>query len=253
MEPSFVQLLHSNYFQSVNRPPVTCIITDGLMSFPIVVAKQLGIKSMNFRPTGASFLWCCYNHLKMIEAGELPFEDSDMDKLITSIPDLEAPILSKMRPHFPKIYTLSPLHAHLSTVHHNGRSGSSNNSLCEVDRNCITWLDSQPSKSVVYVSFGSIVMMTHKQMLEFWYGLVNSGKRFLWAIRPDSVIDKDEKYQIPDDLTAGTEQRGYIVGWSPQEEVLAHPSIGGFLTHSGWGSVLVYNCWSSDAMLAANG
>ncbi|KAF5176270.1 Glycosyltransferase [Thalictrum thalictroides] len=75
-------------------------------------------------------------------------------------------------------------------------------------------------------------------MLEFWYGLVNSGKRFLWAIRPDSVIDKDEKYQIPHELTAGTEQRGYIVGWSPQEEVLAHPSIGGFLTHSGWGSVL---------------
>ncbi|KAF5178627.1 7-deoxyloganetic acid glucosyltransferase, partial [Thalictrum thalictroides] len=74
MEPSFGELLHSNYFQSVNRPPVTCIITDGLMSFPIVVAKQLGIKSMNFRPTGASFLWCCYNHLKMIEAGELPFE-----------------------------------------------------------------------------------------------------------------------------------------------------------------------------------
>ncbi|KAF5201795.1 Glycosyltransferase, partial [Thalictrum thalictroides] len=158
--------------------------------------------------------------------------------IINTFEDLEAPILSKMRPHFPKLYTLGPLHALLSTVHRNGRSSSSNNSIFEVDRDCITWLDSQPSKSVVYVSFGSIVMMTHKQMLEFWYGLVNSGKRFLWAIRPDSVIDKDEKYQIPHELTAGTEQRGYIVGWSPQEEVLAHPSIGGFLTHSGWGSVL---------------
>ncbi|KAF5182356.1 7-deoxyloganetic acid glucosyltransferase [Thalictrum thalictroides] len=115
-----------------------------------------------------------------------------------------------MRPHFPKLYTLGPLHALLSTVHRNGRSSSSNNSIFEVDRDCITWLDSQPSKSVVYVSFGSIVMMTHKQMLEFWYGLVNSGKRFLWAIRPDSVIDKDEKYQIPHELTAGTEQRGFV-------------------------------------------
>ncbi|PIA51802.1 hypothetical protein AQUCO_01100581v1 [Aquilegia coerulea] len=284
MEPSFQKLLFSNYFQSANRPPVTCIISDGLMSFPIGVAKELGITSMDFRVTGASFLWCCFRHLNMVEAGELPFKDADMDKLITSIPgmesflrcrdlpsflrgcrgkvlddslkivnsshdlrpnatiintfeDLEAPILAEMRPHFPKIFTLGPLHALLSTLH-SGRSISSNNSLYEVDQGCITWLDSQQPNSVVYVSFGSIVMMTHTQMLEFWYGLVNSGKRFLWVIRPDFVIDKDENFQVPGDLTSETKERGYIVEWSPQEEVLAHPAVGGFLTHSGWSSTL---------------
>ena len=78
-------------------------------------------------------------------------------------------------------------------------------------------------------------MVTKDQLMEFWHGLINSGKRFLWVIRPDSLV---EKGQIPAELLEGTKERGYMVGWAPQEEVLAHQAIGGFLTHSGWNSTL---------------
>ena len=74
--------------------------------------------------------------------------------------------------------------------------------------------------------------------MEFWYGLVNSKKRFLWVIRPDLVAQKDGEGKIPMELLEGTKDMGYIVGWAPQEEVLAHQAVGGFLTHSGWNSTL---------------
>jgi hypothetical protein len=102
----------------------------------------------------------------------------------------------------------------------------------------MTWLDAQPFKSVIYVSFGSITTMTKDALMEFWHGLVNSKKRFLWAIRPDLVDGKGGDGQTPAELVEGTKERGYMVGWAPQEEVLAHPAVGGFFTHSGWNSTL---------------
>ncbi|KAF5185000.1 7-deoxyloganetic acid glucosyltransferase [Thalictrum thalictroides] len=159
--------------------------------------------------------------------------------ILNTFEDLEGPILLKMRSHFPKIYTIGPLHAHLNSRCTNSFEPSdSSNSVWKVDQSCMTWLDSQPLKSVVYISFGSIVLMTHKEMMEIWHGIVNSRKRFLWVIRPNSVEDNDEKKQIPTELTEGTKDRGYMVEWCPQEQVLVHPAVGGFVTHSGWNSTL---------------
>lgn len=74
--------------------------------------------------------------------------------------------------------------------------------------------------------------------MEIWHGLVNSKKRFLWVMRPDIVAAKDNDDRIPAEVEEGTRERGLIVGWAPQEDVLAHKAVGGFFTHNGWNSTL---------------
>lgn len=155
--------------------------------------------------------------------------------ILNTLEDLEGPVLSHIRSHCPTIYTLGPLHSLLRSK----LPTAATSSLREEDRSCVAWLDAQPAKSVVYASFGSYTLVTQSQLMEFWHGLVGSGYRFLWARRPDMVAaEEDDQREVPAELVAATRERGCIVEWAPQEEVLNHPAVAGFLTHSGWNSTL---------------
>ncbi|KAK2374115.1 7-deoxyloganetin glucosyltransferase [Trifolium repens] len=154
--------------------------------------------------------------------------------IFNTFEDLESPILSQIRLHFSKLYTLGPLHHHLATTKKTSSSSFKSN-FFKVDRECMTWLDSQELKSVIYVSFGSITPLKREELIEIWHGLLNSKKQFLWVIRPNMVQEKG----LLNELKEGTsKEQGLIVGWVPQEEVLSHKAIGAFLTHSGWNSTL---------------
>ncbi|KAJ0571721.1 putative 7-deoxyloganetin glucosyltransferase [Helianthus annuus] len=104
------------------------------------------------------------------------------------------------------------------------------------DPNCLKWLDAKEPLSVIYVNFGSVVVMTPQQLVEFCWGLAKSNYSFLWIIRPDLVIG--DSAVLPPEFLAETSNRGLLASWCPQEQVLNHPSIGGFLTHSGWNSTI---------------
>lgn len=95
------------------------------------------------------------------------------------------------------------------------------------------WLDARPARSVVYASFGSIAKPDAAQMAEMAEGLYGSGKAFLWVVRAS------ESAKLPVNFVGRTtEERGLVVTWSPQLEVLAHPAVGCFVTHCGWNSTM---------------
>ncbi|XP_028789225.1 7-deoxyloganetic acid glucosyltransferase-like [Neltuma alba] len=158
--------------------------------------------------------------------------------LMNTFEDLEGPVLSQLRHHFPNLYTLGPLHVLLNSKKASKTAAAASGREEEKDRTCMRWLDAQPPKSVIYVSFGSVAVYTRAQLMEIWHGLMNSKKPFLWVIRPDLVAETDGDQGLPAELQEGANERACIVEWAPQQEVLEHAAVGGFMTHSGWNSTL---------------
>ncbi|XP_044499323.1 mogroside IE synthase-like [Mangifera indica] len=101
---------------------------------------------------------------------------------------------------------------------------------------CMTWLDSKDPGSVVYVSFGSVADLEKDQMEEVAWGLKKSNTFFLWVVR------ESESEKLTKNFSEETSDKGLIVTWCLQPEVLAHKSVGCFMTHCGWNSTLEALC-----------
>jgi pathogen-inducible salicylic acid glucosyltransferase len=97
---------------------------------------------------------------------------------------------------------------------------------------CMKWLDTKEIGSVVYASFGSLASLGEEQMEELSLGLKNSNCYFLWVVR------ESEEKKLPDNFLEETTEKGLVVTWCPQLDVLAHKAIGCFMTHCGWNSTL---------------
>ncbi|XP_058759490.1 phloretin 4'-O-glucosyltransferase-like [Vicia villosa] len=100
----------------------------------------------------------------------------------------------------------------------------------------LKWLDSKDELSVVYVSFGTLAVLSKRQMEEIARGLLDSGFSFLWVIRDTKSHDDNDELSCREELERNV--NGKIVKWCCQVEVLSHSSIGCFVTHCGWNSTL---------------
>ena len=74
-------------------------------------------------------------------------------------------------------------------------------------------------------------------MDEIAYGLVLSQVDFIWVLRPESVSHNDPNV-LPNGFEEEIKNRGLVVSWCNQIEILANPAVGGFMTHCGWNSIL---------------
>ncbi|XP_050235948.1 UDP-glycosyltransferase 74E1-like [Mercurialis annua] len=254
--------------------PVNCVVYDSIIPWVLDVARRFGIYGASFftqscavtglyyhKTKGAlkevcleeenSVLVPCYPEMEVDDlpsflngAGSYPFiydlafsQVSNLDEvdwlLCNTFNGLEDEVVNWMAKKWP-IMTIGPtipsmfIDKQLEDDKDYGLSLFKPNSEA-----CINWLHSKQPSSVVYVSFGSLAALGDAQMAELAWGLKRSNCNFLWVVR-----ESEEKKLPTNFLDEITEDKGIIVKWSPQLEVLAHRSVGCFVTHCGWNSTL---------------
>ncbi|KAK4761683.1 hypothetical protein SAY87_029567 [Trapa incisa] len=282
-----VETLNRRAALDTSFPPVSCIVSDCLMTFTTApVGAKFGIPVVNFWPISATAVLCFMRCPELFEEGFIPFQghrsDNHLETAVDLIPgmkqmrlrdfpnllgnspvdemvfhltldaikcgegsaaevvntyeSLEPDALEALSSMLQKpVYAVGPLSLLLGRIpREENRTRDIRCNLWEEETECLRWLNSKQPSSVLYVNFGSLAHLTSQQAAEFASGISDSGHPFLWVIRRDLVEGGATAIPIPEEMDG----RGFTSGWCPQEEVLNHPAVGGFLTHCGWNSTM---------------
>lgn len=255
--------------------PVTCVVADSTIPFAFDIAEELGIPSLAFVTHSACSYLAILSMPKLVELGETAFPADDLvrgvpgmegflrrrdlprglccaerggeDPLVLKIAEvtartskaralivntaasMERSALAHIASCTTDVFAVGPLHAR-------SRFAASA-SLWREDDECMAWLDGHDDRSVVYVSLGSLAVITHEQFTEFLAGLAATGYAFLWVLRPD-MVQMASSALLREAVGAAEGGRGRVIEWAPQRDVLRHRAVGCFLTHAGWNSTL---------------
>ncbi|XP_055811932.1 beta-D-glucosyl crocetin beta-1,6-glucosyltransferase-like [Solanum dulcamara] len=102
-----------------------------------------------------------------------------------------------------------------------------------------SWLDKKDQFSCVYISFGSECFLSKQEIEEIAKGLELSKVSFIWTIKFPKKVNITIEEMVPQGFLERTKGKGMVIeGWAPQSQILKHSSIGGFVNHCGWSSML---------------
>ncbi|KAF5471859.1 hypothetical protein F2P56_008625 [Juglans regia] len=257
-------------------PPITCLIADTFFVWTSMIAEKYNLVNVSFW-TEPVLVFTLYYHLDLLRKnGHFASQDNREDTIdyipgvraiqpkdlmsylqatddistvvhriiykafqdvkradfivCNTVQELESETISALQEKQP-IYAIGPLFpAGLIT-----KNIVPTSLWSELD--CTHWLQTKPHGSVLYISFGSYAHVSKHDIVEIAYGLLSSGVNFIWVLRPD-VVNSDEPDFLPVGFEDDVKGRGLIVTWCCQIDVISHPTVGGFLTHCGWNSIL---------------
>ncbi|KAF8692026.1 hypothetical protein HU200_039974 [Digitaria exilis] len=115
----------------------------------------------------------------------------------------------------------------------------------ELDDRWATWLSAFPDASVIFASFGSETFLPAAAATELLLGLEATRSPFLAVLNfpkqaaMDDAAATELEAIIPVGLEERLEGRGVVhTGWVQQQQILRHRSVGCFVNHAGFSSVV---------------
>ncbi|WVZ23653.1 hypothetical protein V8G54_002197 [Vigna mungo] len=206
------------FLKTETKKKVTCIISDAFVTYSLLVAQTLNVPWIAlWLPNSCSLSLYFYTDLirhhcglSMMRVEDIP-QDLKGEKESIFLRTLVS--LGQVLPQVPLPSPVLPLSDKDSS-------------------GCLSWLDSNSARSVAYVCFGTVVAPAPHELVAVAEALEESGFPFLWSLKEGLMGG------LPNGFVERTKMRGKVVAWTPQREVLAHDSIGVFLTHCGANSVI---------------
>ncbi|KAJ1264506.1 hypothetical protein BS78_08G006200 [Paspalum vaginatum] len=174
----------------------------------------------------------------VLRALRLLFEQMDEEVkpvvLVNTFDALESVALAALQPYM-DVFAVGP------AVPHDDKNESEEATAAQIHlfehdaKPYMEWLDAQEERSVVYLSFGSLLSYTKRQAEEISHGLQSYGKPYLWVVRKEGRAEEVDLCLSEATADGG---KGMVVEWCDQQRVLSHPAVGCFVTHCGWKSTL---------------
>ncbi|KAH9726758.1 UDP-glycosyltransferase 74F2 [Citrus sinensis] len=252
--------------------PIDCVVYDAFLYWALDVAKVFGLFAAAFftQTCAVNFIYYLVHHgllklpvsstpvsipgLPLLELQDMPsfsgvqgkysayfemvlnqFSNADRDDLllVNTFYELESEVADSMAKFCPML-TIGPTIPSFYLDSRIQNDSGYDLNLFTLDKSiCINWLNKKPERSVVYVAFGSMACLANKQVEELAWGLKKSSFYFVWVIR-----ETEETNKLPKGFVDEIGDKGLIVNWSPQIEVLSNKALGCFLTHAGWNSTI---------------
>ncbi|XP_022741501.1 UDP-glycosyltransferase 84B2-like [Durio zibethinus] len=216
----------SIYYHFIKRPGLFSNLENPngnveLPGIPMIKVEDLPTFMLPFSPA----------HFRLWVAEFVSVLDKIQWVLGNSVHELEEEIVNSLASVKP-IYPIGPLVSPFLLGKEETVEGSVD--MWSAADSCIEWLNKQPTSSVIYISFGSIIVTSEQQIQSIATALKNINRPFLWVVKA-SEARKDE---FPDGFFEETKEKGLVVSWCPQEKVLMNQAVACFVTHCGWNSAL---------------
>ncbi|KAG6492571.1 UDP-glycosyltransferase 73C2-like [Zingiber officinale] len=257
----------------------TCLVSDSCTPWTMEVARELELPRFVFHGPSCFYLLCSRNVHESASSGDVPsdffqpffvpglphkievvriqalgfFDFPGWEKLhgqvleaeataegiiINTFREMESPFLDLYQRALGKpIWPIGPVS--LTNKETNDTIVRGHKTAAEEAERILNWLDAKDTASVIYVSFGTVSLISSSHIFEVGHGLEASNRPFIWVVKQRDLSPEVEQWLDEEGFEERTRSRGLILkGWVPQLMILSHPAVGAFLTHCGWNSTL---------------